>query len=365
MNEKLQISIKSGKAYAHSLTEAVMTPNGDSIRSRYLYGPQLDALRQTLWPTNGQGWFGSNFGKGVNLLHFSDLHGDAVNLAKIVALQSIAPKPLDVLFTGDMLNYDWSNDSAFWDTAGAGPFMVAIGNHDSFKNGNWYGATAAECYARFISPFVSTWGVTSQANLCYYYKDWATKNVRLIVLDVMHWDTAQENWLVATLSSARVAGYHVVVAGHCVGGNTDSGTKSCPFDTIGANRSLWESESYGKMNPAVSASVQDFVDAGGHFVCYLCGHTHSDLFRHLAEYPAQLCVAVGDSGINAHVGSNAISQLERVVGEKSEELYNLVSINAIRQTITIIRVGADYDTIGRHIGSVVYDYVNHQILWND
>lgn len=364
MNEKLQISLKSGKAYAHSLTEIVKTPNGDSIHSRYLYGPQLDALRQTLWPTDG-GWFGNNYGKCVNLLHFSDLHGDAINLAKIVALKAIAPKPLDVLFTGDMLNYSWSNDSTFWDTAGAGPFMIAIGNHDSFKGGDWYGATAAECYARYIAPFVSAWGVNYTADLCYYYKDWSSKNVRLIVLDVMHWDTAQADWLVATLASAKTAGYHVVIAGHCVGGATDGGTRDCPFDTIGANRALWEAESYGKMNSSVSAAVQDFMDAGGHFVCYLCGHTHADLFRHLANYPTQLCVAVGDSGINAHVGSNAISQLERIVGEKSEELYNLVSINAIRQTITIIRVGADHDTIGRHIGTVVYDYANHQILWND
>lgn len=362
MNEKVQISIKSGKAYAHSLTEIVKTTNGDSLRTRYLYGPQLDALRQTLWPTTRTSWFGTSFGKAVNLLHFSDLHGDTINLAKIVALKAIAPAPLDVLFTGDMVNYNWESDSTFWETAGAGPFLVAIGNHDTYKGGNWYGATAAETYARYIAPYVSQWGVISQTNLCYYYKDWADKSLRLVVVDIMHWDSTQASWFTTTLESARTAGYHVVVAGHSVGGNTDSGTRNCPFDTIGANRTRWENESYGKMNTAVPAAVQTFIDAGGIFVCYLCGHTHADIFRHLANYPSQLCIAVGDAGIDAHVGNNATSQLERIVGEKSEELYNLVSINTIRQTITIIRVGADRDTIGRHIGALVYDYAAHQIL---
>ena len=365
--EKLQVFRKDGKLYAVSAntSEEVTTPDGKTLEYRYRYSEQVDAMRQAVFPTNVPSWFGSSFGKGVNLLHFSDLHGDSVNLKKIVDLRESITFDMDVLFTGDLLNYDWSSDSTFWNTIGAGGFLFTIGNHDSFKDGNWYGATAAECYARYIAPYVSAWGVTYAENLCYYYKDWSAKNVRLIVIDIMHWDTTQANWLISTLASARAAGYHVVLAGHSVGGNTDDGIRACPFDTLGANRVFWESESYGKMNPAVPAAVQDFIDAGGHFACYLCGHTHADMFRHLANYPTQLCIVVAEAGINAHVTSGAGCQLDRVVGEKSEELYNLVSINATRQTITVVRVGADHDTLGRHIGSVVYDYANHQILWND
>lgn len=367
MNEKLQISLKDGKAYAHSLTQFVQTPADGTEEQRYLIASQVDAVRQQQFDSGARdAWFGNDFGKVVSLLHFSDIHGDATELERIVNYLKLLPSSIVPFFTGDMVRYNWTDGISFWESiSGVGKIMNVIGNHDSLKNGNWYGATAAECYARYIAPFVSSWGVVSQANLCYYYKDWARLNVRLIVLDVMHWDTAQENWLTATLASAKTAGYHVVVAGHCVGGNTDNGTRECSFDTMGARTGFWESESYGKMNASVPIAVQDFIDAGGHFICYLCGHTHADLFRHLANYPNQLCVVVANASTEAHMGAVATCQLERIDGKKSQDLFNLVTINPIRKILSVVRVGADHDTLGRHIGSVVYDYANHQILWND
>lgn len=50
------------------------------------------------------------------------------------------------------------------------------------------------------------------------------------------------------------------------------------------------------------------------------------------------------------------------VGERSEELYDLISINPVWKTFTIVRVGADRDNFGRHMGWVTYDYNNNVIL---
>lgn len=365
MNEKLQISIEGGKAYAHSLSQAVRTPSGVSEEYRYLYVPQVDSAVQERFK-NTDSWFGNGFGDVVSLLHFSDLHGDAVNLDRIISfVDSLAFSP-DVLFTGDLVKYDWADGVVFWSAReGAKKFMVTIGNHDTYKNGNWYGATASECYTRYIGANVSRWGVVSQQDVCYYYKDWPSLNVRLIVLDVMHWDATQLSWLTGLLASAKTAGYHIVIAGHCSPGVSDGGEKGCSFDTLGANRSYWEGQSYGKMDASVPAAVQDFIDAGGHFVCYLTGHTHADMFRHLTAYPDQLYVAVANASNVDNVGNVATCQLYRKNGEKSQDLFNLVTINPVRQLLTIVRVGADHDTIGRHIGTIVYDYANNEIIWND
>lgn len=365
MNEKLLIKTKDGSAYAYSLSDIVGTPNGGNLEERYLFAEQIDTIRQTRWPTTNTGWFGTSFGKGVNLLHFSDIHGDYINLTRIVKFKQSISFGLDALFTGDMVNHEWSDGIDFWSNSGANNIMVAIGNHDSLSGQNWYAKTAAECYSRYISPFVENWGVTYQTDVCYYYKDWADKKVRLIVLDVMHWDAAQKLWFENLLSDSLSSEYHIAVAGHCSPATSDGGIKTCSFDTWGANRSHWESQTFGKMNSEAPTAVKNFIDAGGHFVCWLTGHTHADMFRYLVSYPNQLYVAVGDAGINANVSSNASSQLDRVLGEKSQDLFNLVSINATRQTLTITRVGADHDTIGRHIGTVVYDYANHEIIWND
>ena len=345
--------------------KALSAAMGKKLMNDGRYADQLNAIKNTAFPSGNTSWFGSSFGKGVNILHFSDIHGDGTNLARIVTFLS-GTSGLTALHTGDIVNEQWSSDFNFWGTAGADNILNCIGNHDSKYSNNWSGKTAAECYTRYFAPYISGWGVTYTADVCYYYKDWSDKNVRLIVLDVQHWDTTQKEWLEATLASAKTAGYHVVCAGHCTPASSDSnGTRTCPFDTLGANRSKLEGNSYGTMNSQAPAAVQDFIDAGGHFVCWLTGHTHADMFRHLSSYPHQLYCAVACAGMNANVSSGASCQIVRELGEKSQDLFNLVSVNATRQTVTFVRVGADRDTIGRHIGTVVYDYANNEIIWND
>lgn len=347
---------------SNSTTDALSAKMGKRLNDDALYAEAILGARNTVWGTDSTSWFGSNFGKAVNILHFSDIHGDGTNLARIVSFYSTNASLDAALFTGDMVNKNWASGIDFWTASGANNIMVVIGNHDTYSGSNWYAKTAAESYARYISPFVSNWGVTNQSDVCYYYKDWSSKNVRLIVLDVMHWDSSQKTWFESALAGAKTAGYHVVCSGHCAPAISDNGIKTCPFDTIGANRNKWENESYGKMNAEAPAAVQDFIDGGGRFVCWLCGHTHADMFRHLSSYTSQLYVAVANASMNANVGSGAGCQLKREVGEKSQDLFNIVSVNPVRETLTIIRVGADRDTIGRHIGTIVYDYANHQII---
>ena len=352
MNEKLQISIKSGKAYAHSFSQMVQTPADGSAEDRYLHASPTDAIRQQQFNPN-DGWFGSYWGKVVTLLHFSDIHGDTTELARIVDYLKTLPSSVVPLFTGDMVRNTWVDGIDFWtNTQGTDKILVAIGNHDTY-----YSKTAAECYTRYLAPNIASWGVTYTENVCYYYKDWSAYNLRLIVLDCMHWDATQQSWLVATLASAKTAGYHIVCANHYATADAPV-NRGCSFDT--PHSGVWD-----KINSQAPAAVQDFIDGGGKFVAWICGHTHADMLRTPTNYPNQLYYAVANASTPTNAGGTATCQLERINGKKSQDLFNLVTINPVQEIMSIVRVGADHDTLGRHIGSVVYDYANHQILWND
>ena len=41
------------------------------------------------------------------------------------------------------------------------------------------------------------------------------------------------------------------------------------------------------------ATVQDFIDGGGNFVCWLCGHKHADYIVYHPTYPKQVFIGVG------------------------------------------------------------------------
>lgn len=155
----------------------------------------------------------------VVFLHFSDLHGNESNLIRIVSLYNAYSNYVDdVINTGDIILNNYGDDFTFYASRGAGGFLNVIGNHDAQKGSNSY-ATEAELYAKFISPFISQWGVTSYTeNKCYYYKDYTDRNLRLIVLDAynVNWNgnNAQITWLEGVLADAITNELHVMIAVH-------------------------------------------------------------------------------------------------------------------------------------------------------
>lgn len=357
MNEKLQISIDGGKAYAHSFSKIVKTPADGSEEERYLFTSSQEALSQQLF-TPRSGWFSPAFGNVVSFLHFSDIHGDGICLARVVDFLKTLPASVVPLFTGDMVYNSWSNGIDFWnEVQGTGKILVAIGNHD---NSGAPSPAAASCYSRYLEPNIASWGVTYTPGVCYYYKDFATQGLRLVVLDCMNWDSTQQSWLVSVLNDAKTNGYHVVIANHYAPANMGTATenRTCSFDTIGYNTS-------DAISSQAAAAVQNFIDAGGYFVAWMCGHTHADMLRFPTSYPKQLYYAVANASMEIHVGGSAGCLLERIDGKKSQDLFNLVTIHPGRKLMSIVRVGVDYDTLGRHMGSLVYDYASNQIIWND
>lgn len=299
--------------------------------------------------------------KGITplvLLHYSDIHGSVENLQRIVQFyEAYKTKIDDVLNTGDTVYYDSTDDFIVPLVAGASTQLLAIGNHDAKSGSSQITATA--CYARYIAPYVATWGVVQPSDAaangkCYYYKDYTAAKVRLIVLDCMFWDAAQNTWLASTLADAKTQGLAVVCATHFAGG------KVTPYDIA------WNTLQYDDVSTAINAvapsTVQAFINDGGEFVCWLSGHGHFDMVGTLDDYPQQLNIAVD----TANYGSPSwYSDIQRTRYTKSEDLLNAFSVDTFNKTIRLFRVGADRDAQLRHKGDLLIKYTTLQVLYSD
>ena len=280
--------------------------------------------------------------KPLTLLHFSDIHGDEMELARAVELMRKKAAFIDdAICTGDMITERWSDGMAFWNhVAGAEKILLAIGNHDVMTASTGYDdeqrASAAEQHARYIAPYYENWHITSSVtgNLTYYYKDYPDSKIRLIVLNDMLQSAdmeTQKAWLAASLSDAITSEYSVVVARHCQ--TPSSEAVDCGF----TNMDRFGLHSYADY----SAEVDAFIGNGGSFLCYLCGHLHWDQISvYRGTNGNQLSVSVECLNINQ---GNMFSDTQRICGFRSQDVFNAVTFDTSSNVIKIIRVGANMD----------------------
>lgn len=308
----------------------------------------------------------------LTLLHFSDIHGHSDNLKRIMDFKNEYASMLDdAICTGDIMPGWFGNNFDFWDARTDGTVLTCIGNHDSLNNSSfvWTDTVSQEdLYDRFIGPYAEAWGNdahTTEGNT-YYYKDYPSSMMRLIVLDTTIRDTtemaAQVAWLSNTLDAAKSSGYAVVCAEHFPAMNA---TKiPCTFTSV--TRSIGNVEmsgyAWGTAYDDLQDAVQDFIDAGGEFTCWLCGHTHTDFIVYNPNYPRQTFVTVTTAQVEAIYEDAA-----RIVGDKSQDAFNLVSFDTASHMVKIIRVGQDRDCYLRHLGTLTLNYSTSPatVVYND
>lgn len=311
------------------------------------------------------------------LLHFSDMHissdgNTKTNLSRVLEFyNAYSDKFDDILHTGDTARDNWDDNLTEWDAiAGTENILNVIGNHD-VKPGVSVTPTLPQIYNKFIAPYVSNWGVTQPSNAaangrCYWYKDYANAKVRLIGLDIMLETeerfssterNAQRTWLETVLASARTNDYAVVIAQHYPSFLTP--LEGCTFNTpplfpIGNNLAY------------LAPIVQDFIDNGGEFVCWLAGHTHRDCVGTLygvenesvTNYD-QLLFCIDTAKISSAVGW---SDSVREFGKKSQDCMNIVSIDRYSKTITFYRIGCNQNRLGMTKQMMCWDYANCKML---
>lgn len=295
--------------------------------------------------------------KPLTLLHFSDMHGSAAALRRIIAFKNEWTSYIDdIIDTGDTIYLRYSNDWT-WFTAieGSENILMAIGNHDALaatRGWDWTNLiTSQQGYERYMAG-IKNWGVTYQVNKTYYYKDYSTEKIRLIVLDCMLWDSTQLEWLTNTLASAKTAGLAVVCVSHYP--PLMDGLDNCSFN------SPRETNDY--VNSDALIAVDNFMQNDGHFICWVCGHVHNDKFGTVQNYPNQTVVVVDTCATDAD--NLAYSDIARVDRTKSQDLFNIISFDTWNKRIKLVRIGADYDFMMRHKGTLCWDYDNQKLLWN-
>ena len=298
----------------------------------------------------------------LTLLHFSDLHKDTSALSRIMSeAKDMGTNIDDAICTGDIVANSAGQIASWWDES----VMTCIGNHDSasYADGvyNWTALSMADRDAYYIAPFESNWDVIHTSGTSYYYKDYATQKVRLIVMDVMLYNdngaeaTAQTAWLSNLLSSAITNNLHVLIAIHAPHGGAVA--EACSFSRYGqtAMPTLPDCNTPQTVIDAVAAAIGN----GLHFIGYLVGHTHQDNVWDAEGDGKQLMYCITCAIVS---NANQWKNSDQYRGTDADA-YNLVTIDTENTLVKIVRGGgADIDDHMRTRKAICINYSTGAIV---
>lgn len=294
------------------------------------------------------------------LMHFSDLHGQAQTMMRLVDKMANISNVDDIICTGDMVRYKAEPIDSWWDEN----IMTCIGNHDtaSFENNtyDWTALSMTDRDAYYIAPFESSWGITHTSGTSYYYKDYTAQNVRLIVMDAMLYNdngaeaTAQTAWLENLLASAITNSLHVLIAIHAPHGGATA--EDCSFSRYG--QSTMPTLSDCNTPQTVIDAVATKISAGLKFIGYLCGHTHQDNVWDAENNGKQLMYCITCATVDEVQWVNS----DQYRGFTADA-FNIVTVDTAHTLVKIIRCGgADLDDHMRVRKAICFDYSTGQMV---
>lgn len=359
--------------------------HGDTIAASYIknfaeqYASYIDDLVQTgdavyyYWNSDGQGyqWY----------------------------QQDGIPEALFVLGNHDGCANDnsqgWKEGSADWD----------------FKGKEWD-------FDTYFADYITSRGVTPPTGYddptspyykaCYWHKDYASAKIRVIGLDCMHFNDGvrytsndQETWLAAklqeTLTSGNAAyGYSVIFlchyplddfsganetwndtdhkfvfnqnanGGYVVDNNNQLMVK-CHYGSSFSAEARFSmrnrvgtvgSPSYTKGNDnPIGDVIQSWMNNGGKYIAWLCGHTHTEYMYYPAKYPDMLVVGLPQAG-----NTRGTNQADRSDTSPMHSCANLCVIDTQNNLLKIIRVGKTLDKNLMEFKYLTYQYATKSVV---
>lgn len=301
----------------------------------------------------------------LTLLHFGDPHRAEEELHRLVAfMKDMQGLFEDAVCAGDMFRKNYLTGYEFWAECGCGPILTCIGNHDALNNDHYDWTDVVpqqELYATVFEPFIENWGVEYTPGTTYYCKRYPNHKIDLIVLNTMlpkKEDAAQTEFLQKKLDRAFAEQVSVVIMLHdtshkeqVVVPSRFSSLDHRPTGPCGEGlRRKWQE------------MVQEFMDAGCDFICYLAGHCHEDFVCYDPDFPRQILFLAPTASMEKGIRQG---DCDRVEGEKSQDAFNFISFDRTCKLMKVIRVGADRDRYLRHRGVLCYDYANCKVLYED
>lgn len=185
-----------------------------------------------------------------------------------------------------------------------------------------------------------------------YYKDFPESNIRMIVLDCYYDIEEQKRQLAEILRDAREKGFYVITAMHELTGAIEE-SFGVTFNTINDYKGL-----LGKQRQRVyEQAIVDFVKDGGVHICHFAGHDHHDGF------------GITENGILNSIVPCATtwagwSDGKRVEGTKTQDCFNIVSIDPNLKLLKIVRVGDNSDHFLREKRLLCFDYEKRKVIFN-
>ena len=319
------------------------------------------------------------------IAHISDVHGSFGRMGRFMTfVKHWQDKGYidEILDTGDVVPNTYSQGVAERDAiSGIENVITLIGNHDTRASeeemaspdypagqNQWqYHSNISldpnkrrDTYLRYMvgpdanAPYVSNWGVTQPANAaangyCYFYKDYAERGLRLVALDVMGYDATQHSWLQAVLADAITNNLQVAILAHFCG-EIMTGIPCNYTSLFPSGDNISTITLFNEYAPNIPIAVNAFQEAGGVFVAYLIGHYHLDMVNVVKDYPKQLVLSVSSGGIQV------MRDTTKVRGCRSNDDFQIVSINTYDKTVRLIKVGADRDYYSRKKGTACFGY---------
>ena len=300
---------------------------------------------------------------GVTFVHFSDVHARPKLWDRIVEYINNYPQISFALHTGD---YCGGSQKVYADMyqgkACRCPIYNCVGNHDCYSGeGAWLLNEKSVAY-NLLFNHIENWDATF-FNIPYsmcYYKDF--ENLRIIVLDDYYDIWQNRQWLRKILKDAYEKNIHVLTAQHEPTGYIEHplNTNFQTFENLVEKHKKGELERVNfdfdhRARVLYEDVIGEFISYGGKYICNIAGHDHNDQ------------IGFTDKGILNIAIQNAtswdgITDTQRVIGERSEDCFNVMSVDTSKNTFKLVRIGANTDRLGRCKKMLVYDYKNKKIL---
>lgn len=311
-------------------------------------------------------------------VHVTDLHGDSERLKN--AVEVVNALGCDAMInTGDTVRF-YSTDALIEPTGIASPYLITIGNHDSMGY-----TTEQAIYDKYIKPYATSNGYILDADVeysTYYYRDFPSRKLRVFCLNdyqatpstspstTKEMYQAQLNWFCDKLLETP-SDYGVLCCYHSpertilsVEGceefyknKTTVSLKTPISDIVDAFISgTTISKTYAFRNTLTVSADFSTKNSGVEFIAHLTGHHHADRIGYCENTSnIQLmlnetcsCVWInknqdGSDG-TAYTSYNEASDISRIEGTKTENAFNVYTIDRENKIVKVVRIGSRLTT---------------------
>ena len=334
-------------------------------------------------------------------IHTSDTHGDVIRTNRFMDYADAVGVDA-ALISGDMAAYR-GRDRVYYvntlDGRHKTPTFTCMGNHDSGKFGDF--ATAQEQYNSVMKVLMDRNEVETNPEEdypTYYYKDFTSKKIRLIVLNSYeegrkyatstncYYSKKQIDWLIDTLASTpqnygvvlmyhspesaiqkdvnRAAFYQDSVATDYQSDSITGGPIVKIIDAFITKSAISDSftETNNSSQTVTVSYSADFssINSGVEFIAHICGHEHCDFVGYYANGSSRqlvLNVTCGCCLYGAdYLGLAHLSDLPRGGVGVTQDSFNVYAIDRARGIVKVARVGSNTNFNGEERKFAIMPY---------